>query len=134
LKFKATVTERKTLSINNKVAYSAYLDTFEVGTLLDVEIAKERKPRSLSQNRLLWALFEEIDKIMGNGSKDYTKWLVLCQIGHCDEHEFKGVTQKFPRTTSKLSKAEFTELIEKIIRFGVIELGEDLTPITSRGY
>lgn len=133
MKFKATKHNNK-LSISNKVAFQALLDTFEEGQLLDVTIEKESKPRSLSQNRLLWALFEEIDKIMGNGSKDYTKWLVLCHIGHCDEHLFKGVTQKFPRTTSKLSKAEFTELVEKIIRFGVIELGEDLTPISTRGY
>ena len=134
MKFKATVTEQKQPKINNRVALEAFMSTFEVGDIVDVDICKEKKQRSLSQNRLMWALFEEIDKLMHNDDKDRTKWQVLIHIGHFDEYEIKGRKERLPRTTSKLAKKTFIELIDKIIRFGVVNLGVDLTPIATRGY
>jgi hypothetical protein len=133
--FKATVTLDHKLSINNKVAFSAYLPTLEVGTIIDVTIAKEKKKRSLSQNNALWMMAETLDKLyMGYNDKDRAKWILLIAVGHFDEFEINGLPTRLPRTTKGLSKVEFSELLEKCIIFGVTEYSHDLTPIITGSY
>lgn len=133
MKFKAIKAQRN-IKIINQVAYRAYLDSLEDGVELMVDIDKPKKPRTTSQNRLIHAMFGEIDKLMHNDNPDLTKWQVLIHLGHYDEFEINGRMEKLPRRTSGLTTKEFGELCDKIIRFGVMEYGVDLTPQSQRGY
>lgn len=129
MKFKATVTETKQPRVNNRVALEAFMSTFEAGDSLDIDICKEKKQRSLSQNNTIWLMAETLDKLfMHYGDKNRAKWVILIEIGHCDEYIIKGVPTLLPRKTSGLSTKEFSELLESIIRFGVMEYQYDLTP------
>lgn len=132
--FKAQVSENKKISIHNKVAFAAYVGSFDVGTILDVEISKEKKRRTPSQNNTIWLMAEKLDKLfMGYNDKNKARWDILLHVGHFDVYEINGEQVKLPRGTSKMSKDDFKDLLESIIRFGITEYQYDLTPIT-RGY
>jgi hypothetical protein len=89
-----------------------------------IEIIKDK--RTSKQNKYLWVIFELIAEFYNNGnenetaefySKEKAKARILYEIGHCDYYISKEDGTKFGiiKSTSKLSKAEFSELTENII-------------------
>ncbi len=84
---------------------------------------EEKKPgRSLSQNRMLWALYTDILRLGGETMAGWTKedlhtFFLQDHFGS-EVLDIFGKKRQVPlRRSSKLSKAEFVEFCDHIIRF-----------------
>ena len=101
-------------------------------------IAQEfRATRSNEQNRLLWALYEDIIRLGGEAMQGWEKEdlhdFFLCNHFGTEVKEMFGKKKQVPlRTSSGLSKTEFSDYVESIVRFMaergvVLKLPGDLT-------
>lgn len=90
-----------------------------------IEILKDK--RTAKQNKYLWVIFELIAEFYNNGNENETgefynkekaKARILYEVGHCDYYISKEDGTKFGiiKETKNLSKAEFSELTENIIK------------------
>lgn len=90
-----------------------------------IEFLKDK--RTAKQNKYLWVMFELIAEFYNNGnenetgefySKEKAKARILYEVGHCDYYISKEDGTKFGiiKETKNLSKAEFSELTENIIK------------------
>lgn len=84
-------------------------------------LVKEMKPRrTVSQNSMLWALYDQLleDEQFGGWTKDEVHEFFL-KLHFGTEERLVGKTIfEFPmRRSSGLSKQEFSELVETVIRF-----------------
>lgn len=87
-----------------------------------IEVHEHKPTRSHAQNRLLWSLYEEIIKRGGEQMQGWDKedlhTFFLCNHFGSEVRELFGRKRHIPlRTSSKLSKMEFVDLIESIVRF-----------------
>jgi hypothetical protein len=84
-------------------------------------VVKEVKPRrTLSQNALLWALYDDLlnDEQFGGWTRDEVHEEMLKRHFGTEERMVWGMIREFPRRRSSgLSKQEFSELVEAVIRF-----------------
>lgn len=90
-----------------------------------IEFTKDK--RTARQNKYLWVMFELIAEFYNNGnenetgefySKEKAKARILYEVGHCDYYIAKEDGTKFGiiKETKNLSKQEFSELTENIIK------------------
>ena len=87
-----------------------------------VEVAEHRPRRTISQNALLWSLYTQI---LARGGLDMAGWEkedlhTFFLINHfgSEVREIFGKPRHVPlRTSSKLNKQEFSDLMDSIIRF-----------------
>ncbi len=87
-----------------------------------IKIEEKKPARSLSQNRMLWALYTDIIRLGGEAMQGWTKEdlhsFFLCDHFGTEIVEMFGKKRQVPlRSSSKLSKAEFVEFCDHIIRF-----------------
>lgn len=84
-------------------------------------VVREMKPRrTLSQNSMLWAIYGDMleDEQFGGWTSDEVHDFFLKRHFGTEERAAFGVIQEFPRRRSSgLSKQEFSELVESVIRF-----------------
>ena len=84
--------------------------------------------RTLKQNAYLWVCFKTIGEHLGY-DKDEAKYFVLTYINFTKITQGKiGGEIIFPKPTHNLSKKDFSELTERIIRFAGEHGIEILTP------
>lgn len=90
-----------------------------------IEFLKDK--RTAKQNKYLWVIFELIAEFYNNGNENETgefyskkkaKARILYEVGHCDYYISKEDGTKFGiiKETKNLSKTEFSELTENIIK------------------
>lgn len=97
----------KKVKLNNPAKFREYVNLLE-GKIIQLEIKKKRKIRSLSQNSLYWVWLG----IISDSTGYYTEEL---------HSSFKAMfltdrTQKIPlvRSTTALNSAQFTQYLDKI--------------------
>ena len=134
MKFQGVKTSQGWFKLNNVEAVQNFLSNFDVDEPLAFDIDKPKKPRNLSQNAKLHAMFMDIDKVNGNNDPARTKWEVLIELGFYEEFEIKGRLEKLPRSTSKLEKKAFAELIDRVCKWAWEFWQLDLRSIEDRGY
>lgn len=87
-----------------------------------VTIEEIRPARSLSQNRMLWAMYADILRVGGEAmggwtGEDLHEFFLIHHFGSETKTLF-GRKRLVPlRRSSKLNKKEFAELVETILRF-----------------
>lgn len=95
-------------------------------------LVKEMKPRRTeSQNSLLWAIYDQMleDEQFGGWMKDELHEEMLKRHFGTEERVVFGMIREFPqRRSSGLSKQEFSELVESVLRFAA----EHSIPIRDR--
>lgn len=105
--------------VNNGILEVIYSETnLKQGDILTLEPVKET--RTNQQNKYLWKIFEIIGNKFGYSKEDIKILLLLePEINHVKEtvSNKTGEVIKTPASTHNLSKAEFSELTEKIIRW-----------------
>lgn len=121
MRFAAKI-ENKSLKYFEIDRMKKYLSTLKDGQMLSIEIDKQKKNRSTSQNSMYWAILSEISNETGHSSDelhDFFKNKFLprryIKIG-------KSKLRAIP-TTTNLTTLEFTEYIENIKAFTATELG-----------
>lgn len=121
-KFNAKV-NKGVLSLNNKPLFTDTIACLRDGDYY-LEVKEKKKKRSVSQNKYMWAVVNQM------------VWRRLIELGHDvdleETHDFlkatfnykeiinenTGEVFKIPKGTSELSTEEFSEYIERVIRFG----------------
>ena len=131
------------LSVANN-QYKAMLEELEAGGPLDVQITKAKGKRSIEQNKYMWALIGEIDKVR-NGGRHSDDWAVYiealenagakCEHVACKleaermlKEQFRAVQYVMPTEfndnmawykcfygSSKMTTAEMSELIDAVL-------------------
>lgn len=109
--FKAKVTGKKIWYENQKY-FEWTLLGFE-GQDIDVVIRKHVEIRSLRQNDYYWAYLKIIERETGNEAKSLHEYFKRIFLAPRFIMVF-GKEIKIPGSTTKLSKAEFSEYIKKI--------------------
>ena len=87
-----------------------------------VELHEQKPLRSNQQNRLLWSLYQQVIERGGEAMQGWTKedlhTFFLIQHFGSEVRELFGRKRHVPlRTSSKLSKQDFTDFVESIVRF-----------------
>ena len=88
-----------------------------------VEVVLRRKARSLSQNRKLWPMLNDIQKQVDwyGDSLDTDDWKAMFMASLSKQRAVPGIDGGFvglSQRSSKLDKGEFSQLIEVIYAFG----------------
>lgn len=86
-----------------------------------LKFAKQTKPRSVSQNRLMWMWFNCISKATGTPQQDIHDY--YCSLYLRKRIEYKERMQEIVIGTSGLNTAEFTDFLDKIKADAASELG-----------
>lgn len=90
-----------------------------------VEIKKEKGVRSLSQNDFYWLFLNQIEKETGNISTDLHALFKRKFLPPIPK-SILGVEFKVPASTTTLSKAEFSDYMDKISAFTEIPIPEPI--------
>ena len=88
-----------------------------------VEVVLRRKARSLSQNKKLWPMLNDIQKQVNwyGDSLDTDDWKAMFMASLSKQRAVPGIDGGFvglSQRSSKLNKEEFSDLIEVIYAFG----------------
>ena len=88
-----------------------------------VEVVLRRKARSLSQNNKLWPMLSDIEKQVDwyGDNLDSEDWKVMFMASLSKQRAVPGIDGGFvglSQRSSRLSKEEFSQLIEVIYAFG----------------
>lgn len=99
----------------------SYLSTLPREKEFRVVVTEMKPRRSLSQNAMLWALYDDLleDEQFGGWTRDEVHEEMLKRhFGTEERIAAGGIIREFPcRRSSGLSKQEFSEFIEAVIRF-----------------
>ncbi len=87
-----------------------------------VEVKEVKSKRSLSQNAMLWALYQQIIELGGEAmagwDKDDLHTFFLIEHFGAEVKEMFGKRRQVPlNRSSNLSKIEFSEFVDHIVRF-----------------
>lgn len=88
----------------------------------EVSITRKKRPRSLSQNRLLWALYQQIiergGEAMRGWERDDLHTFFLGNFHGWEKVSMFGATRMRPMGRShNLSKQDFSDFVDSIVRF-----------------
>jgi NinB protein len=88
----------------------------------EVTVKLRKNPRSISQNRKLWALYNEIirkggESMAGWVADDLHEFFLQLHFGHEVKELFGRKRHVALNRSSKLTKLEFSDLLETIFRF-----------------
>lgn len=86
-----------------------------------LKFARQTKPRTISQNRLMWMWFNCISQETGTPQQDIHDY--YCSLYLRKRVEYKGNLQEVVIGTSGLTTAQFSEFMEKIKVDAASELG-----------
>ena len=115
---------------------AGFLSQLDAGKAWTVEVKQVASKRSLSQNRLLWMIYDQILERGGEAMGGWTKedlhdFFLLDHFGG-EPKELFGRFRNIPfRRSSRLNKQEFSDFVEHIVRFMahrgvVIDMPEDM--------
>jgi hypothetical protein len=86
-----------------------------------ITIKRASEKRSIPQNDLMWMWFECIERETGTPKDDI--YMYYCKRFLCKVIEVGGHQEKIYNTTSKLTKDEMTEFLNKVQADAATELG-----------
>lgn len=114
-----TVTKQNALTMLQTI-YARVTKALDAGSVV-IELKREK--RSVDQNSLLWAVLTDIaDQVIWHGEKlSPTDWKHILSAAWKGQRVLPGIDGSlvvFGQSTSKLNKADFSELIEVIYAFG----------------
>lgn len=102
------------LQINAPVWYQHQINKFRVGETVSVYISSRRPKRTIQQNRYYWFYLGEIGKETGEFNTDRLHKLFSGKFLTEEIAVVLGEKVRMVRSTTTLSKHEFSEYIEKI--------------------
>lgn len=87
-----------------------------------IEIAQHTTRRTVSQNKLLWAIYTEIASETGHTSEEIHEY---CKSRFLPRRivSFDGQDHEIVGSTALLDKPAFSEYVERVIAFAASELG-----------
>lgn len=86
-----------------------------------LKFAKQSKPRTISQNRLMWMWFTCISQETGTPEQDIHDY--YCSLYLRKRVDYKGHSQEVVIGTSGLTTAQFSEFMDRIKADAASELG-----------
>ncbi len=116
LHFKGTVVEqngKRRLKVDAPSTYEKILDSFKLDQRVILSIDKLSHKRSNTQNNYYWVYLEVIEKETGNLATDLHEYFKRALLPPKFITVFKKEI-RIPRSTTDLSKAEFSDYITKI--------------------
>ena len=109
--FRAVVDEPYKIRILNRESFDRFLNEFEEGTILEIEV-KEVVNRSQMQNSYYWG------QVIGSPSKEGSLMSNEMFQGYTKQELHEALKEKFGvKSTAGMEQEEFTEYINKIIRW-----------------
>ena len=115
--FRAVVEEPYKVRILNRESFDKFLNEFEIGTMLEL-VVKEIENRTQMQNSYYWG------QVIGSPSKEGSLMSSETFQGYTKQELHEALKEKFDvKSTSGMEQEEFTEYINKIIRWAA-EFGE----------
>lgn len=99
----------------------AYLFSTLANGNYTITIKKAKEKRSIPQNDLMWLWFTCIERETGTPKDDV--YMYYCKRFLCKVIEIGGHQEKIYNTTSKLTKDEMTEFLNKVQADAATELG-----------
>ena len=109
--FKAVVEEGYKVRILNRESFDKFLNNFEEGTILEI-VVKEIENRTQMQNSYYWG------QVIGSPSKEGSLMSNEMFQGYTKQELHEALKEKFEvKSTAGMEQEEFTEYINKIIRW-----------------
>ena len=109
--FRAVIDEPYKLRILNRESFDKFLGEFDVDTILEIEI-KEIEYRTQIQNSYYWG------QVIGSPSKEGSLLSNEMFQGYTKQELHEALKEKFDvKSTMGMSQEDFTEYINKIIRW-----------------
>ena len=109
--FRAVIEEPYKIRILNRESFDRFLNEFEEGTILEIEV-KEVVNRTQLQNSYYWG------QIIGSPSKEGSLLSNEMFQGYTKQELHEALKEKFEvKSTMGMSQEDFTEYINKIIRW-----------------
>jgi len=109
--FRAVVEESYKIRILNRESFDRFLNEFDEGTVLEL-IVKQVESRSQLQNSYYWG------QIIGSPSKEGSLLSNEMFQGYTKQELHEALKEKFEvKSTMGMSQEDFTEYINKIIRW-----------------
>ncbi len=109
---------------NNQKLWLDFLEKHD-GKNIVLDVSEEKPKRTLDQNALYWMYLTHIEKETGSEARtmhELFKRKFLPPI----HQELFGIKFKIPSSTTELSKAEFSEYLDKIAQLTEISLPEPI--------
>ena len=109
--FRAVIDEPYKLRLLNKESFDRFLGEFDVDTMLEIEV-KEVVNRPQMQNSYYWG------QVIGSPSKEGSLMSNEMFQGYTKQELHEALKEKFDvKSTAGMEQEEFTEYINKIIRW-----------------
>ena len=100
----------------------AYLTALDLKVPQEVSIRPYKSKRNSAQNRLYWALLQEIGERMGKSADTLHEYAKRRWIGY-DEEEIDGEIIKTGFSTTTLDTGDFADYVTKIQQWAAEEIG-----------
>lgn len=133
IEYTGTVDELGTLKIINRRQFDESLKSF-AGKEVEIIVQRKKSRRSDPQNKYYWAVVvtecQQGFRELGNDwSKEQVHDFLKTNYNYREVvNESTGEVLRYPLSTARLTKSEFSEMIEKIIRFAAEYLNVQITP------
>jgi len=111
--FKAMVQDGK-MVIRDDTALNAYLWRMKNGEELELKISKKRRTRSQNQNNWYWGVVLPVISRDTGHSVEELHEIYKRRFLQPKEVNYRGKIIRLPGSTSRLSKADFFEFVERI--------------------
>ena len=109
--FRVVVEEDYKIRILNRESFDKFLNEFEEGTMLEL-VVKEIENRTQMQNSYYWG------QVIGSPSKEGSLMSNEMFQGYTKQELHEALKEKFDvKSTAGMEQEEFTEYINKIIRW-----------------
>ena len=109
--FRVVVEEDYKIRILNRESFDKFLNNFEEGTMLEL-VVKEIENRTQLQNSYYWG------QVIGSPSKEGSLMSNEMFQGYTKQELHEALKEKFDvKSTAGMEQEEFTEYINKIIRW-----------------
>jgi hypothetical protein len=109
--FRAVIDEPYKLRLLNRESFDRFLGEFDVDTIIEIEV-KEIVNRTQIQNSYYWG------QVIGSPSKEGSLMSNEMFQGYTKQELHEALKEKFEvKSTSGMNQEEFTEYINKIIRW-----------------
>jgi len=89
----------------------AYIDTLDPH--YEIVVREHKSKRNSQQNKLYWALVNEIADLTGKPAEGWHWWFKCSFVGF-EEVEVNGEITKLPHSTTRLDVKEFSDYVTKV--------------------
>jgi hypothetical protein len=100
-------------TVNDDVKQNAIKAIQELEGIYDITIAKYKKDRTASQNKLMWLWLGIISNDTGESPENLHQVFKLRFLG-TEKIQSMGYSIEIPKSTTKLTTQEFTDYLDKI--------------------